>query len=194
MSNKEKENNKETVAEEQTQQENNQDTQKEVDKNTVDESKEEKEPKDELTELKESLEEEKDKFIRLFAEFDNFRRRTARESLEVRKAANEEVMSALLPVLDDFDRALMELKKSDDDSMFKGVELIHSKMKTILTSKGLKEMEVKQGDAFDSEYHEAITQIPAPNKKLVGKIVDVVEKGYTLGDKVIRYPKVVTGQ
>ncbi|HLS12735.1 MAG TPA: nucleotide exchange factor GrpE [Flavobacteriaceae bacterium] len=194
MSNKEKENNKETVAEEQTQQENNQDTQKEVDKNTVDESKEEKEPKDELTELKESLEEEKDKFIRLFAEFDNFRRRTARESIEVRKAANEEVMSALLPVLDDFDRALMELKKSDDDSMFKGVELIHSKMKTILTSKGLKEMEVKQGDAFDSEYHEAITQIPAPNKKLVGKIVDVVEKGYTLGDKVIRYPKVVTGQ
>lgn len=194
MSNKEKENNKETVAEEQTQQENNQDTQKEVDKNTVDESKEEKEPKDELTELKESLEEEKDKFIRLFAEFENFRRRTARESIEVRKAANEEVMSALLPVLDDFDRALMELKKSEDDTLFKGVELIHSKMKTILTSKGLKEMEVKQGDAFDSEYHEAITQVPAPNKKLVGKIVDVVEKGYTLGDKVIRYPKVVTGQ
>ena len=194
MSNKEKENKKETVAEEQTQQENNQDTQKDLEENTADESKEEKEPKDVLTELKENLEEEKDKYIRLFAEFDNFRRRTARESIEIRKSANEEVMSALLPVLDDFDRALTELKKSDDDSMFKGVELIHSKMKTILTSKGLKEMEVKQGDAFDSEYHEAITQIPAPNKKLVGKIVDVVEKGYTLGDKVIRYPKVVTGQ
>src|SRR5690625_7939030 len=136
MSNKEKENNKETVAEEQTQQENNQDTQKEVDKNTVDESKEEKEPKDELTELKESLEEEKDNFIRLFAEFDNFRRRTARESIEVRKAANEEGMSALLPVLYDFDRDLMELRKYDAESMFKDVEQMHSKMKTIVTSTG----------------------------------------------------------
>ncbi|HLW14101.1 MAG TPA: nucleotide exchange factor GrpE [Flavobacteriaceae bacterium] len=185
MSNKEEE--KKTVAQEQMQQEHNQDIQDE----TIQEP---QESKDEVEELKESLAEEKDKFIRLFAEFDNFRRRTARESIDIRKSANEEVMSALLPVLDDFDRALIELKKSEDDSMYKGVELIQSKMKNILTAKGLKEMEVKQGDAFDSEYHEAITQVPAPSKKLVGKIVDVVEKGYTLGDKVLRYPKVVTGQ
>lgn len=185
MSNKEEE--KKTVAEEQMQQENDQDIQDE----TIQEP---QESKDEVEVLKESLAEEKDKFIRLFAEFDNFRRRTARESIETRKSASEEVMSAILPVLDDFDRALTELKKSEDDSMYKGIELIQSKMKNILTSKGLKEMEVKQGDAFDSEYHEAITQVPAPSKKLVGKIVDVVEKGYTLGDKVLRYPKVVTGQ
>lgn len=185
MSNKEEE--KKTVAEEQMQQENDQDIQDE----TIQEP---QESKDEVEELKESLAEEKDKFIRLFAEFDNFRRRTARESIETRKSASEEVMSAILPVLDDFDRAMTELKKSEDDSMYKGIELIQSKMKNILTSKGLKEMEVKQGDAFDSEYHEAITQVPAPSKKLVGKIVDVVEKGYTLGDKVLRYPKVVTGQ
>lgn len=185
MSNKEE--NKKTVANEQMQQESNQ----EIKDETIQEP---QESKDEVEELKESLAEEKDKFIRLFAEFDNFRRRTARESIEIRKSASEEVMSAILPVLDDFDRALTELKKSEDDSMYKGVELIQSKMKNILTSKGLKEMEVKQGDAFDSEYHEAITQVPAPNKKLIGKIVDVVEKGYTLGDKVLRYPKVVTGQ
>lgn len=194
MSNKEEKNKKEAVAEDQVQQEGTQDTQKDVEKTSVEESKDEKESKDELATLKASLEEEKDKFMRLFAEFDNYRRRTARESIEMRKSANEEVMLALLPILDDFDRALTELKKSDDDSLFKGVELIQSKMKNTLSSKGLKEMEVKQGDAFDSEYHEAITQVPAPNKKLVGKIVDVVEKGYTLGDKVIRYPKVVTGQ
>lgn len=194
MSNKEEKNKKEAVAEDQVQQEGTQDTQKDVEKTSVEESKDEKESKDELARLKASLEEEKDKFMRLFAEFDNYRRRTARESIEMRKSANEEVMLALLPILDDFDRALTELKKSDDDSLFKGVELIQSKMKNTLSSKGLKEMEVKQGDAFDSEYHEAITQVPAPNKKLVGKIVDVVEKGYTLGDKVIRYPKVVTGQ
>ena len=142
MSNKEEE--KKPVAEEQMQQESNQDIQDE----TIQEP---QESKDEVEELKESLAEEKDKFIRLFAEFDNFRRRTARESIEIRKSASEEVMSAILPVLDDFDRALTELKKSDDDSMYKGVELIQSKMTNILTSKGLKEMEVKQGDAFDSE-------------------------------------------
>ncbi len=184
MSNKEEKNKKETVAEDQMQQENNKDTQ---DTNTD-------EVKDEVTELKEVLANEKDKYVRLFAEFDNFRKRTARESIEIRKTASGDVMSALLPILDDFDRALKELKKSEDDSLFKGVELIHNKLKNTLGSKGLEEMEVKPGDKFDAEYHEAITQVPAPNKKLVGKIVDVVEKGYTLGDKILRYPKVVTGQ
>lgn len=150
--------------------------------------------KDELELLQESLAEEKDKFMRLFAEFDNFRKRTARESIEIRKTANSEVLSALLPVLDDFERALNELKKAEDDSLFKGVELIQNKLSGILSSRGLKQIEVQAGDSFNPEFHEAITQIPAPDKKLVGKIVDVVEKGYTLADKVLRYPKVVTGQ
>lgn len=180
MSEKEKENKEEFVADEQMQQEDNQDTQTEA--------------TDELVVLKESLAEEKDKFVRLFAEFDNYRKRTARESIEIRKSASSEVMSALLPVLDDFDRALLELKKSGDKSSLKGVELIQSKLNNVLTTRGLTEIKVKQGDAFDAEFHEAITQVPAPSKKMVGKIVDVVEKGYTLGDKVLRYPKVVTGQ
>lgn len=180
MSEKEKENKEEFVADEQMQQEDNQDTQTEA--------------TDELVVLKESLAEEKDKFVRLFAEFDNYRKRTARESIEIRKSASSEVMSALLPVLDDFDRALIELKKSGDKSSLKGVELIQSKLNNVLTTRGLTEIKVKQGDAFDAEFHEAITQVPAPSKKMVGKIVDVVEKGYTLGDKVLRYPKVVTGQ
>lgn len=184
MSDKGKKDKEESFAEEQMPQEDNQDTQTEG----------AEEVKDEVEVLKENLAEEKDKFMRLFAEFDNFRKRTARESIEIRKTASGEVMSAILPVLDDFDRALLELKKSEDDSSYKGVELIQSKLNNILTTKGLKEMKVKQGDAFDAEFHEAITQVPAPSKKLVGKIVDVVEKGYTLGDKVLRYPKVVTGQ
>lgn len=184
MNKKDTENKATTAAEEQLQKEDIQDTQ----------TQDTEEVKDELELLQESLSEEKDKFMRLFAEFDNFRKRTARESIEIRKTASSEVLSALLPVLDDFDRALNELKKSEDDSLFKGVELIQNKLSNVLTNKGLKEIEVKAGDAFNAELHEAITQIPAPNKKLVGKIVDVVEKGYTLGDKVLRYPKVVTGE
>lgn len=102
-------------------------------------------------------------------------------------------MVSLLPVLDDFERALKELGKSSEKELFKGVELIHSKFKDTLKAKGLEEIEAKEGDAFDAEIHDAITQIPAPNKKLKGKIIDVVEKGYRLGDKVVRHPKVVVG-
>lgn len=184
MSNQEENNKKEPVVQSQDQSE----------KHTEMPETGSEECKDEAAELKEALASEKDKYVRLFAEFDNYRKRTARESIEIRKTASGDVMSAILPILDDFDRALKELKKSEDDSLYKGVELIHSKLKNTLNSKGLKEMKVKQGDAFDAEFHEAITQVPAPNKKLIGKIVDVVEKGYTLGDKILRYPKVVTGQ
>ena len=102
-------------------------------------------------------------------------------------------MQALLPVLDDFDRALKELSKSEDVEMFKGVELISNKLKETLKSKGLEQVEAKEGDTFDAEVHDAITQIPAPNKKMKGKIIDVVEKGFKLGDKIIRHPKVVVG-
>lgn len=136
---------------------------------------------------------EKDKFLRLFAEFENYKKRTTKERLDLYKTANKELMSALLPVLDDFDRALTEIKKSENDELFKGVELIYSKFKSTLTTKGLTLMEVKAGDIFDADIHEAITQIPSPTPELKGKIIDVTEQGYTLGDNIIRFPKVVVG-
>jgi molecular chaperone GrpE len=140
------------------------------------------------------LEKEKDKFLRLFAEFENFKRRTAKERLELFKTANQEVLQAMLPVMDDFDRALNEIRKSEDETLLKGVELIHEKLKNTLMSKGLEVVEVRPGDVFNADFAEAITQIPAPSADLKGKIVDVLEKGYKLGDKIIRFPKVVTGQ
>ncbi len=136
---------------------------------------------------------EKDKFLRLFAEFENYKRRTSKERVELFKTANQEVLLAMLPILDDFDRALVEISKSGDESLVKGVELIHEKLKSTLVAKGLEEVEVKAGDAFDADFAEAITQIPVPSDKMKGKIVDVLEKGYKLGDKIIRFPKVVIG-
>ena len=136
---------------------------------------------------------EKDKFLRLFAEFENYKRRTSKERIELFKTANQEVLLAMLPVLDDFDRAVIEISKSGDESLVKGVELIHEKLKSTLVAKGLEEVEVRAGDAFDADFAEAITQIPAPSDKMKGKIVDVLEKGYKLGDKIIRFPKVVIG-
>ncbi len=149
---------------------------------------------DALAELQEEFQREKDRYLRLFAEFENFKKRTARERVNMYKTAGADVIGSLLPVLDDFERALKEIEKSEDDSLHKGVELIHNKLRETLKSKGLHLMDVKPGDAFDADSHEAITQIPAPEDKLKGKIIDVVEKGYTLGDKIIRYPKVVIGQ
>lgn len=146
--------------------------------------------------LKVELIQEKDKFLRLFAEFENYKKRTARERIELFKTANEELMTVLLPVLDDFDRALNEIKKASDEDkeILKGVELINNKLRNSLAQKGLSVIDVNAGDVFDVELHEAITQIPAPNDDLKGKIIDVLEQGYKLGEKVIRYPKVVIGQ
>jgi molecular chaperone GrpE len=137
---------------------------------------------------------EKDKYLRLFAEFENYKKRTSKERIELFKTANQEVMTALLPIMDDFDRGLVEIKKSEDSELFKGMELINNKLNTTLIQKGLSVIEVKAGDDFDSEIHDAITQIPAPTEDLKGKIIDCVEKGYKLGDKIIRHPKVVIGQ
>ena len=148
----------------------------------------------ERDQLKNDLEKEKDKFLRLFAEFENYKRRTSKERIEMFKTANQEVVTAMLPVLDDFDRALNEINKAKDKNLLKGVELIHNKLKETLKSKGLEAMDIKQGEAFDPELHEAITQVPAPSDKLKGKIVDVLERGYKLGDRIIRFPKVVIGQ
>ena len=144
--------------------------------------------------LKNEVSKEKDKFLRLFAEFENYKKRTSRERIELFKTANEDLMTVLLPILDDFDRGLTEIKKAKDKELLKGMELIKNKLQNSLTQKGLGIMEVKQGDVFDVEIHEAITQIPAPSEELKGKIIDVVEQGYKLGEKVIRYPKVVIGQ
>ncbi len=146
------------------------------------------------TQLKEDLKKEKDKFLRLFAEFENYKKRTSKERIELFKTAGQDVIQSMLPVLDDFDRAKKEIEKSVDKDLLKGVELIHNKLRETLKTKGLSEVEVAAGDVFNADDHEAITQIPAPSDELKGKIVDVIEKGYKLGDKVIRFPKVVTGQ
>ncbi|HEU4791553.1 MAG TPA: nucleotide exchange factor GrpE [Flavobacterium sp.] len=143
--------------------------------------------------LAQDLAKEKDKFLRLFAEFENYKRRTTKERIELFKTANQEVLLAMLPVLDDFDRAIVEISKSEDELLAKGVELIHEKLKGTLVAKGLEQVDVKAGDAFDADFAEAITQIPAASDKMKGKIVDVLEKGYKLGDKIIRFPKVVIG-
>jgi len=142
----------------------------------------------------ELLQQEKDKFLRLFAEFENYKKRTSKERVELFKTANHELMTVLLPILDDFDRGLAEIKKVKDKNVLKGMELINNKLKAILTQQGLSQVVVKQGDTFDAEIHEAITQIPAPSAKLKGKIIDVTEQGYKLGDRIIRFPKVIIGQ
>ncbi|HKJ06269.1 MAG TPA: nucleotide exchange factor GrpE [Flavobacteriaceae bacterium] len=145
-------------------------------------------------ELQAALQTEKEKFLRLFAEFENYKKRTSKERVELFKTANEELMTVLLPIIDDFDRGLSEIKKAEDKELLKGMELIYNKLTNSLSQKGLAEVEVAQGDAFDAETHEAVTQIPAPSNELKGKIIDVLEKGYKLGEKIIRYPKVVVGQ
>ena len=143
--------------------------------------------------LEEALAQEKERYLRLFAEFENYKRRTSKERIELFKTASHDVMVALLPVLDDFDRALKELEKADD-AMFEGVTLIRNKFFETLKQKGLALIETEAGIPFDADQHEAITQIPAPSDDMKGKIIDVIEKGYTLGEKIIRYPKVVIGQ
>ena len=141
----------------------------------------------------ELLAEEKDRYIRLFAEFENYKKRTTKEKMEYFQYANQEMMISMLGVLDDFERALKEIAKNGNEADLQGVELIYQKLKNKLMEKGLKTMEVNAGDTFNVDNHEAITQIPSPSPELKGKIVDVIETGYTLGDKVIRFAKVVTG-
>lgn len=135
-----------------------------------------------------------DKYKRLYAEFDNYKRRTTAERIELFKTANQEVLLALLPALDDFSRALKAMEQATEVSAVKeGIELVNQKLTSILVSKGLKAME-SIGKPFDSDFHEAITNIPAPTEDLKGKVVDEVEKGYFLQDKVIRFAKVVVGE
>lgn len=136
----------------------------------------------------------KEKYIRLYSEYENYRKRTAKEKIDLITNASENVIKELLPILDDFERAIENNKSVEDASVLKeGFELIYSKMHKGLINQGLKPMEAN-GKDFDSEIHEAITKIPAPNDKLKGKVVDVIEKGYQINEKVIRYAKVVVGE
>ncbi|MBA4739371.1 MAG: nucleotide exchange factor GrpE [Flavobacteriaceae bacterium] len=144
--------------------------------------------------LEDQIKIEKDKFLRLFAEFENYKRRTAKERIELFSTASEEVMISLLPVLDDFDRASIEIEKDKDNEILKGIVLIKNKLYDSLKSKGLSLIEINKGDEFNADHHEAVTQIDSPDKNMKGKIIDIIEKGYKLGEKVIRYPKVVIGK
>jgi len=140
------------------------------------------------------LAKEKDKFLRLFAEFENYKKRTARERLDLIETAGSSVIISILPVLDDFERALSHIEEDKEaEELRKGVVLIYQKLLSTLEQRGLKEMESK-GKTFDPDFHQALTEIEAPNKKMKGKVVDVIEKGYFIGDKILRHAKVVVGK
>ncbi len=146
-----------------------------------------------LEKLKEEVAGAKDKYTRLYAEFDNFKRRTSKERIELLQTAGKDVIVDMLPVLDDFERALKSMETATDIAAVKeGVNLVYQKLKNSLAQKGLKEMESK-GAPFDADLHEGITSIPAPSDDLKGKIVDELEKGYSLNDKVLRFAKVIIG-
>ena len=147
-----------------------------------------------LKELNLAVKEEKDKYLRLFAEFENYKKRTSKERIELYKTANQEVITALIPILDDFNRANEQMEKESESIDQEGIHLIYNKFHEVLKNNGLNITEAKIGDEFDAELHEAITQIPAPSEGEKGKIIDIVEIGYQLGDRIIRYPKVVVGQ
>ncbi|MEP1034595.1 nucleotide exchange factor GrpE [Ekhidna sp.] len=166
-----------------------------VENEELKETEEQEETSEESSEptLEEQLGEAKDKYLRLYSEFENFRRRTSKEKLDLISTANKDLMADLIPVLDDFERAMTASEASEDiKALREGMVLIQNKLNKSLESRGLNKIEVKKGDSFDDEKHEAITQIPA-EKKLEGKIVDVVEPGYTLGESVVRFAKVVVG-
>lgn len=145
-------------------------------------------------ELAGKLEEMSDKYLRLNAEFDNYRKRTLKEKMELTKTAGEDILVNILPVVDNFERAISAAEKAEDTTaVLEGVNLIYSNFKDFLKQRGVKEIE-SVGNVLDTDLHEAITNIPAPDKDSKGKIIDVIEKGYTLNDKVIRFAKVVVGE
>ena len=146
-----------------------------------------------IKDLKAELKNEEDKYLRLFAEFENYKKRTTKERIDLYKTAGQEVIGSLLPVLDDFSRAIRESKKMKNSADFVGLELIFNKFNDILKTNGLLVLDVNKGDSFDPDLHEAISQIKS-EKKDSGKIIDIIDKGYKLGDKIIRFPKVVVGQ
>lgn len=169
-------------------------TEKEQDDDMENESFEPTLPSEETAKLRAELEEQKDKYVRLFAEFDNFKRRNAKERIELIQTAGKEVITSLLQVLDDADRAERQMQETDDSTQIKeGVKLVFNKLRKTMKAKGLEPME-SVGTDFDVEKHEAITEIPVDDKKQKGKVVDEIEKGYYLNDKLIRFAKVVVGK
>ena len=145
-----------------------------------------------LEELTEKYDELNDKYLRLFSEFDNYRKRTAKEKIELSKTASESIMVDLLPILDDFERALQTMENKDTDVNYEGVLLIYNKFKRTLEQKGLEEINAKDA-TFDTDEHEALTNVPVTDESQKGKVLDVIQKGYKLNGKVIRYARVVVG-
>ena len=149
---------------------------------------------DELSKLKAEVADARDKYLRVYSDFDNYRKRVSKERIDLIKSAGSEIIITMLPILDDFERARKSIETTNDLSAVKeGVELIYNKLKTTLEQKGLKEMET-QGTVFDTDLHDALTNAPAPSEDMKGKVLDEVQKGYFLNDKVIRHAKVVIGQ
>ena len=187
---KEKESFEETTYEDQKQEEQNKAEEQQHDNN----EREEKEALNKEEELKQEIAGLKDKYMRLMADFENYKRHSARERLEFGKTATKDMMLSLVSVLDDFERGVKNIEGAKDiDAVKEGMQLIHKKLRESLQHKGLQEMK-SVGEDFDPDLHEAVTKIPAPSKKMKGKIVDEVEKGYKLNDVIIRYPKVVVGE
>jgi molecular chaperone GrpE len=181
---------------EETLQENNMDeaAESKVESNQTNSKEADLDKNENTEELKKQIEELKDKYIRLYADFDNHRKRTAREKLDLIQTAGKDVIKDLLPVADDFERAIKALEGKDQHvEALEGIKLIHTKFTQTLAAKGLKAMS-SLGQTFDTEMHEAITEIPAPSPELSGKVIDEIEKGYYLNDKIIRYAKVVVGK
>ncbi|WP_185870570.1 nucleotide exchange factor GrpE [Blattabacterium cuenoti] len=150
--------------------------------------------KKEIEFLKEELKKEKEKFMRIFAEFENSKKRIQKERFDLFRTVHQQIIIDLIPILDDFERGLKELKKSKDEFLIKGVSLIQEKLIKILKEKGLKKIKIKKGDDFNTDFHEAITQIPAVTENFKGKVLEIIESGYLLQEKVIRHAKVITGK
>lgn len=169
-----------------------------IENNNAGEETSENEPIVELDPLEEKeiqLKELNDKYLRLYSEFDNYRKRTQKERIDLIQTGGEDIFKVLLPILDDFERAQKSMdEKADYNTLKEGVDLVYNKLVSSLTSKGLQQMPSSVGEKFDSDIQEAITQIPAPSDDMKGKVIDEVEKGYLLKEKVIRYAKVVVGQ
>lgn len=183
-----------TVEQEVAEKEEAVETQEGVDSEETNEEVVEENEVDELTQLKEKLADANDKYLRLTAEYDNYRKRTLKEKMELMKTAGESIILGLLPVIDDFDRAMAHMDEAKDtEAVTEGIKLIYNKFKDFLTQKGVNEIEAKDQD-FDTDLHEAVTKIPAPTEEMKGKVIDCIEKGYTLQDKVIRFSKVVVGE
>ncbi len=165
-----------------------------MEEQTKAESSEEINEEQKINELTEKLNASNDKYLRLVAEYDNYRKRTLKEKMELTKSAGEGLLKSLLPVVDDFDRALTHLNEASDlNAVKEGIELIYNKFQEYLKQNGVTEINTKE-ETFDTDLHEAITKIPAPSEELKGKVIDCIEKGYMLNDKIMRFAKVVVGE